>query len=173
MQLKDRFHSDYCSSLLSWGKVLGCVYSSQVTIGLPWWLRWQSICLQCGRPGFNPWVGKISWRRKWQPAPVFLPGKSHGQRSLIGYSQSVGSQRVGHNRATSLYFHTLAESCSKLSKQGFNSTWTENFQMFKQDLEKTQEEPKRNPKSNCQHPLDHIKSKGVPGKHLLLLYWLQ
>ena len=38
------------------------------------------------RPGFNPWVGKISWRRKRQPTPVFLPGKSHGQRSLVGYS---------------------------------------------------------------------------------------
>ena len=37
-------------------------------------------------PGFNPWVGKIPWRRKWQPAPVFLPGESHGQRSLAGYS---------------------------------------------------------------------------------------
>ena len=36
--------------------------------------------------GFDPWVGKIPWRRKWQPAPVFLPGKSHGQRSLAGYS---------------------------------------------------------------------------------------
>ena len=32
------------------------------------------------------WVGKISWRRKWQPIPVLLPGKSHGQRSLVGYS---------------------------------------------------------------------------------------
>ena len=38
------------------------------------------------RPGFNPWVGKISWRRKWQPTPVFLSGKAHGRRSLIGYS---------------------------------------------------------------------------------------
>ena len=37
------------------------------------------------RPGFDPWVGKIPWRRKWQPTPVFLPGKSHGPRSLIGY----------------------------------------------------------------------------------------
>ena len=37
-------------------------------------------------PGFDPWVGKIPWRRKWQPTPVFLPGKSHGQRSLAGYS---------------------------------------------------------------------------------------
>ena len=42
--------------------------------------------LQCGRPGFDPWVGKIPWRRKWQPTPVFLPGESHGQRSLEGYS---------------------------------------------------------------------------------------
>ena len=45
-----------------------------------------SICLQCGRPGFDPWVGKISQRRKWQPTPVFLPGESFGQRSLVGYS---------------------------------------------------------------------------------------
>ena len=35
---------------------------------------------------FNLWVGKISWRRKWQPTPVLLPGKSHGHRSLVGYS---------------------------------------------------------------------------------------
>ena len=34
----------------------------------------------------DPWVRKISWRRKWQPTPVFLPGKSHGWRSLVGYS---------------------------------------------------------------------------------------
>ena len=39
----------------------------------------------CRRPRFNLWVGKIPWRRKWQPTPVFLPGKSHGQRSLVGY----------------------------------------------------------------------------------------
>ena len=37
--------------------------------------------LQCGRPGFDPWVGKISWRREWQPTPVFLPAESHRQRS--------------------------------------------------------------------------------------------
>jgi len=35
---------------------------------------------------FNPWVRKIPWREKWQPTPVFLPGESHGQRSLVGYS---------------------------------------------------------------------------------------
>ena len=36
--------------------------------------------------GFDPWVGKIPWRRQGQPTPVFLPGESHGQRSLVGYS---------------------------------------------------------------------------------------
>ena len=43
-------------------------------------------CMQCRISGFNPWVGKIPWRRKWQPTPVFLPGESHGQRRLAGYS---------------------------------------------------------------------------------------
>ena len=38
----------------------------------------------CRRPGFDPWVGKILWRRKWQPTPVLLPGKSHGWRSVVG-----------------------------------------------------------------------------------------
>ena len=42
--------------------------------------------MHCGIPGFDLWVGKILWRMKWQPIPVFLPGKSHGQRSLVGYS---------------------------------------------------------------------------------------
>ena len=38
------------------------------------------------RDSFDPWVRKIPWRRKWQPTTVFLPGKSHGPRSLAGYS---------------------------------------------------------------------------------------
>ena len=37
------------------------------------------------RIGFSSWVGKIHWRRKWQPTPLFLPGESHRQRSLMGY----------------------------------------------------------------------------------------
>ena len=44
-------------------------------------------CRRLKRCGFNPWVRKIPWRRKWQPTPVFLLEKSHGQRSLAGYSQ--------------------------------------------------------------------------------------
>ena len=42
--------------------------------------------LHCRRSGFDPWVGKISWRRAWQSTPVFSPGESHGQRSLAGYN---------------------------------------------------------------------------------------
>ena len=45
----------------------------------------ESAC-QCRSHGFNPWVRKITWRRKWQPTSVFLPGESHGQRSLAGCS---------------------------------------------------------------------------------------
>ena len=43
-------------------------------------------CRRCRKHGINPWVRKIPWRRKWQPTPVFFPGKSHGQRSLVGCS---------------------------------------------------------------------------------------
>ena len=45
----------------------------------------ESTC-QCRSCRFNPWVGKIPWKRKWQPIPIFLRGKFHGQRSLAGYS---------------------------------------------------------------------------------------
>ena len=43
-------------------------------------------CQRHKRCRFDPWVGKIPWSRKWQPIPVFLPGKAHGQRSQMGYS---------------------------------------------------------------------------------------
>ena len=73
------------------------LFSSSRFVGLPWWLRWWRICLQWRRPGFDSWVGKTPWRREWQPTPVFFPGKSHGQRSLEGYSP--WGHRVGHDWA--------------------------------------------------------------------------
>ena len=53
-----------------------------------WWVSGSMVknLLQFRRRRFKPWVGKIPWRRKWQPTPVFLSGKSCGQRSLVGYS---------------------------------------------------------------------------------------
>ena len=63
-------------------------------LGLPSWPRWLRICLQCRRPEFDSWVGKISFRREWQPTPVFLPGEFNRQRSLAGYS-SWGYKELG------------------------------------------------------------------------------
>ena len=55
---------------------------------------------------FDPWVRKTAWRRKWQPTPVFLPEKSHGERSLVGYSP-WGLKRVGHKpEQLSTHAHT-------------------------------------------------------------------
>ena len=62
--------------------------SLQDRLRLPRWLSGKESTCQCRRHrrcGFKPWVRKIPWRRKWQPTPVVLPGKSHGQRSLVGH----------------------------------------------------------------------------------------
>ena len=55
--------------------------------------------------GFDPWVGKIPWRRKWQPTPVFWPGKSNGQRSLKGYSP-WGCQESDTSEQLNTHTHT-------------------------------------------------------------------
>ena len=85
-----------------WGRrqgIMGFGLGSKVS-GLPRGFRGKESTCQYRRHrrrGFDPWVGKSPWRRKWQPTLVFLPGKSHGQRSLVGYSQSMGLQRTGHD----------------------------------------------------------------------------
>ena len=75
--------------------IVGCPLSSNNTIflpssnGLPWWFRGTESTCQCRRQrrcGFDPLVGKIPWSRRWQPTPVFLLKKPHGQRNLAGYS---------------------------------------------------------------------------------------
>ena len=53
---------------------------------LPKWFSGKESACQCRRCRFDPWIRKIPWKSKWQPTPVFLPGKSYGQRSLAGYS---------------------------------------------------------------------------------------
>ena len=56
---------------------------------------------------FDPWVGNIPWRRKWQPTPVFSPGESHGRRSLAGCSPR--GCRVGHDWATFAPLHACCK----------------------------------------------------------------
>ena len=65
-------------------KIFGII--SQSKLRLPRWLSGKEPACQCRRWGFDPWVGKIPRRKKWQATPVRLPGESHGQRSLVGYS---------------------------------------------------------------------------------------
>ena len=60
------------------------VFATVFIRGLPCSSDGNEICLQCRRPGFSSWGGKILWRRKWQPTPVFLSGESHEQRNLGG-----------------------------------------------------------------------------------------
>ena len=82
---------------------------------------------------FNPWVGKMPWRREWQPTPVFLPGEFHGQRSLAGYSpwsrkESDRTEQLTHKEPTitfiltqrfrakdSIAVSTESDSCSVVS----------------------------------------------------------
>ena len=92
---------------------------------IPWQLGGKESACQCKRskrPKSDPWVRKIPWRRKWQPTPVFLPGKSHGQRSLAGCSlwghkESNTTEHIAHtykvnyirwplnNTGLNLWFH--------------------------------------------------------------------
>ena len=78
--------------------VLIVPYHYLLLIGFPGGARGKDAACQWRRDKrcrFDPWGGKTHWRRKWQPTPVFFPGESHGQRSLMGYS-SWGC-RVGLN----------------------------------------------------------------------------
>ena len=78
------------------------------THGLPRWISDKESACQCRRLkrcGFNPCAEKIPWSRKWQPAPVFLPGKIHRQRSLVGYIQSISLQKVRHDLVTYIYIY--------------------------------------------------------------------
>ena len=71
----------------------------------PRWLSGKESTCQCRRLRFNPWVWKIPWSRKWQPIPVFLPGKSHEQRSLVSYNPS-GCKKLDTTEWLSVHAHT-------------------------------------------------------------------
>ena len=94
-------------------RFLGPLLFEKQSAGLPWWLRWWRICLQCGRPRFDPWVRKIPWRREWQQTSV-LPGESHGQRSLASqyYLENLRTEEPGisdSETAEWLMFHFISE----------------------------------------------------------------
>ena len=83
------------------GSIPGSEVPLEEELGYPLQYSWASLVAQMVKnpPGFDPWVGKIPWRRAWQPTPVFLPGESPWTEEPGGL-QSTGSQRVRHNWAT-------------------------------------------------------------------------
>ena len=96
---------------------------------LPWWLRGkESTCNAgvTGDKGLTPWVGKMPWRRKQQPTPVFLPGESYGQRRLASYSP--WGRRVRHDwsdlaRSTAQNRCTVSSSFKHVSSSRMLSSW--------------------------------------------------
>ena len=100
-------------------------------LGLSWWFSWWWICLQHGRPGFDPWVGKIPWRRARQPIPIFLPGESLRTEEPGGL-QSMGSERVGPDRATKHTAHTvIIESCQVSIRPRLSDIGTQQWTFFR------------------------------------------
>ena len=97
--------------------------------GLPRWISGkESTCNAADE--FDPWVRKIHWRRKWQPTPVFLSGKSHGQRTLLGHSP-LGHRRVRHDLATKQQgLQSMKESSSFISQNPNHRMWR-SFSMIK------------------------------------------
>ena len=76
-------------------------------LGLPWWLCGKQATCQSKRCGYALWVRKIPWRRKWQPTPAFLSGKSHGRRSVASYNP-WSPKRAGYDLETEQqYSHCL------------------------------------------------------------------
>ena len=117
-------------------------------LGLPRRHSGEESTCQCRtykRHGFDPWVGKIPWRRKWQPTPVVLPGESHGWRSLAGYSLWVGkeSDRTEHSHT---HTHWLM----------FAKLWIPSIDSEAQVRVLT--------------PGSHVRSKSVPGDTGLTFY---
>ena len=85
----------------------------------PRWLKGKEFAC---RP-FDPWVGKIPWRRKWQPTPVLLPGESHELRSLVGYSPWVCKESRLNDSAAATAESTYSAVSTKCYKPGLVSPW--------------------------------------------------
>ena len=80
-----------CAQPVSWDLVPICLFC-----GLPLWPSWYRICLQCGTTGFDPWAGKIPWRRERLPTPVFWPGEFHRLYNPRGHKDSNITEWLSH-----------------------------------------------------------------------------
>ena len=97
-------------------------------VGLSKWFCGKESTCQCRRRKrlkFDPWLGKIPWRKAWQPIPVFLPGESHGQRSLVGYSPQghKESDTTTETMHTHIWIGCSLRSSCVFVYLPFTSTW--------------------------------------------------
>ena len=103
----------HCKVLLCYKTSRSYFWGTQETWGTPKWFSGKESacqCRRCKRCMFDPWVGKkIPWRRKWQPTPVFLPGESQGQKSLVGYTHTHTHTHMcahtQHSQNLKLWYH--------------------------------------------------------------------
>ena len=86
------------------GWALFCQNRKLFSALLPLWLSWWRICLQCGTPGFDPWVGKIPWRRERLPTPVFWPREFHGLHAVA----------KSRTRLSDFHFHSALRVCAHM-----------------------------------------------------------
>ena len=104
---------------------LHITHISGVSLVAKWWriwLQWR----RCRRHGFDPWVQKISWRRRWQPTPAFFPGKSHRQRSLVGYSPWTRKNRT----QLSVQAHNINYKCILGAERNRERIWTNSWRFL-------------------------------------------
>ena len=90
--------------------------------GLPRWCCGKESTCQAGRHRFDTWVGKISWRRKWQSIPAFLPGKIPWTEEP-GWLQSMGLQRVGQDLGLSMHACCMVGTCGVSDLRGVRRLW--------------------------------------------------
>ena len=104
-------------------KIVSAIY------GLPWWLSGKEPTCQCRRRRFHPWVRKIPWKSDWLPTPGFLPGESHGQRSLTVYGPWGHKESDRTERLTHTSIHSGREN--RFGMLGLVQRWVWNLCLFR------------------------------------------
>ena len=136
------YDTNLCLQFLGLEEPLEKGYSTHSSIpGLPLWLSWWRICLQCRRPGSNPWVRKLPWRRERLPTPVFWPREFHGLYGPWGCKGLDTTERLSLSQVTvvkndytdilSSYLGELGRTCRLVQKLGWPwVTWLRRFTLF-------------------------------------------
>ena len=88
--------------------------------GLSLWLSWQRICLQCRKPGFNPWIRRIPWRRERLPTPVLWPGEFHGLYIPWGHKKLDTTEQLSLSLINECYHRVRERKQHGLSKIDHN-----------------------------------------------------